>query len=121
MSEQESRLDAYARALRACLGALDDAGPDEPGVARAFRTLELRFSELGDLAAARAAVLAGPGRDRFDERLEEVTGLRAVLVATLARERERLLGLLARCREARRGRRDVALHAAVGRTCDVEG
>lgn len=112
------RLDRFGDALTDCRRALEGRTPEDPAVTAAFERLQRDFAALGDLSSERASLVDEEDRERFDERLESLVCSHALLVGTLARDRERLIGELARAREARRTLRSTAAEGAEGRTCD---
>lgn len=118
MEGYEEHLDAYGRSLRECTVVLQGSSPRDPAVTRAFERLQTDFARLGDLAAIGAS-LAGEARERFEERVEELVREHSVLVLSLSRDRERLLGLLQQGRDARRACRENVEGPTPGGTCDM--
>lgn len=118
MDSHDEVLAAYGRSLRECTVVLQGRSPRDPAVTRAFERLREDFERLGDLSAI-GARLAGAERARFDERVEELAREHSVLVLSLSRDRERLLGLLQQGREARRACRASVEGPATGGTCDM--
>ena len=112
-------LRLYGSTLRECLAGLDGAAPEDPLVGRSFDELEARFSALGDLQELRREV-PPEYSERIDAELEELTRLNAVLLANVARDRERLLCLLKRAQNARRSCRTIAAVGRTGVSCDLQ-
>ena len=113
-----ARLDAYGRALRECAIVLEGRSPLDSAVTRAFGKLNAEFAALGDLAGE-AARLTGEERQVFQQRVGQLSQEHAALVLSLSRDRERLLGLLHKGREARRVCRDTVTAGTTGGSCDL--
>ena len=105
--------------VRECLAAIDLAEPQTPEVGRAFDRLAQGFEALGDpVALLRDA--QPEERAQLEEQLSELSRLHAVLTATVARDRDRLCGLLERSRAARAALGNAPVNAVTGGTLDFE-
>ena len=113
------RLERYGRALRECRIVIEGRAPEDPPVAAAFARLHAAFEGLGDLAAAREALTEPRARERFILEVGELTRSHAVLVSTLARDRDRLRGQLVQARAARRACQAAVPAEPTGRSCDL--
>ena len=81
-----------------------------------------RLRPVGDFAAMRDSVPAD-GRERFDDQLEDLLRLNAVLTAAVKQDRD---ALLQRLKVTRESRRDLARQVSgapdgAGNRCDVSG
>jgi hypothetical protein len=93
-------------------GQVDDAGAPE-----VIAKLAAELAALPDPVDLRATVAAAD-LERFDDELEELIRLNAVLMAALRADRDDVALRLVAIREARRGKRDAA---PTGVRCDVSG
>jgi hypothetical protein len=110
---------AHLRAtVRECLAALDAAAPDDPEVGRAFEALAAGFEALGDPSRLLADALPAD-RARLELELSQLTRIHAVLIATAARDRDRLCALLERARSSMGAVRGAAQAGRTGDSCDL--
>lgn len=105
--------------LRAGLAALDRV--HEGDELAALDHVNRVLGELADPSALRETV-DPDDLDRFDDELEEVARLNAVLVSAAASERDRLVDKLSQVRSTRRdlGRHTVKSETS-GARCDIAG
>ena len=117
MRETYEVLGALRATVRECLAALDGAAPTDPEVGQVFDRLATGFEELGDpVALLRAAPAAE--RERLEGELSDLTRLHAVLIAAVAKDRERLGCMLERSRTSRAALRDAATTTHTGGSYD---
>lgn len=101
------------------LALLDGAAPDDPAVPEALGRVATALRSGPDLAELRGAVPA-ERLGAFDDRLEELLRLNAVLARAVSADRE---ALVSRLRNVRTSRRDLAYYGkgegAAGGRCDM--
>ncbi len=120
-----AELESAKQALRDGLTLLDQSAPgevdqDDTGSTAAWEQVAARFATAESPEALRERV-AFDRVPEFDEKLEEVIRLNAVLAAAIAQEKDHLLS---RLRSVRESRRDLAFYGAVaaeGERCDISG
>lgn len=120
MSEPFETLASMRRALQEGLGLLDGAAHDDPEVAPALARIVAALGAHEDPAALRAR-LPEAAHERFDDELEELIRLNAILASAASSDRDRLVGRLKAVRESRR---DLAYYGGAGSEgarCDVSG
>ena len=120
-----AELRCAKEALRDGLALLQGATPGEPDQSGAGRVVAWqqvleRIAAAGSPEALRRRV--APARHQeFDDELEEMMRLNAVLVAAVGEEKDLLFG---RLRVVRESRRDLAFYGPVateGERCDISG
>lgn len=104
------------------LALLDGAAVDDSDVPVALGRIAKVLAEAGDFASMREEVPAAD-HDRFDDELEDLLRLNAVLTAAVKQDREALVRRLKVTRESRRdlARQSVAASEGAGNRCDVSG
>ncbi|MEL6431169.1 MAG: hypothetical protein AAFU73_00265 [Planctomycetota bacterium] len=116
MSEAFRHLETARAVLEDTLALLDgDRSADAPALAE----LDRRLRALPDPAELRATLPAAE-HEAFDDRLEELQRLNAVLVMALRRDRDAVGAELVAVRRRRTGRR-VEPEPRAGARCDVSG
>ena len=115
-------LAASRRALEEGLALLDGAPHDDPEIPAAIGRIAASLASADDPVALRAA-LPDEDRERFDDEIEELMRLNAVLVSAVTRDREVLAERLGVAREARRvlRRQGGGESACAGARCDISG
>ena len=116
------RLAEARRAMQGGLSLLDGARAEDADVPAARERLSRALADTGDFAAARKEVPQGD-LECFDDELEDLLRLNAVLTAAVRQDRE---ALMQRLKATRESRRDLARQAAApsegaGGRCDVSG
>lgn len=104
------------------LALLDGASAEDADIPVALGRLAATLASVGDFAAMRDSVPAD-GRERFDDQLEDLLRLNAVLTAAVKQDRD---ALLQRLKVTRESRRDLARQVSgapdgAGNRCDVSG
>ena len=106
--------------LKGGLALLDDAGHDDPTIADGLGKLTEALHAFEDPTELRAQVPA-EDLERFDEDLEELARLNAVLIAAAVQDREGLVSRLVRVRSSLRDLNFYAESGSAGARCDVSG
>ena len=118
--EAFERIAAMRAKLKSGLALFDDAAHDDPTVADGLRKLTEALHAFEDPTALRASVPAGD-LERFDDELEELARLNAVLIAAAVQDREGLVNRLVRVRSSLRDLNFYAESGSAGARCDVSG
>lgn len=106
--------------LKNALALFDGSNHDDAEAPGAMARVTAGLSTLRDPAALRREVPEAE-RERFDDELEELLRLNAVLVEAIRLDQEELVR---RLRTVRTSQRDLSYHGAVassGSRCDVSG
>lgn len=114
------RVAAMRAHLEAGLTLLGDAAHDDPSIADGLARLTDALTAFEDPSELRALVPAEE-IDRFDDELEELVRLNAVLIAAAVQDREGLIGRLVRVRSSLRDLDFYAESGSAGARCDVSG
>lgn len=117
-------LEGSRRALREGLTLLDrsasgNADQDDAGRLAAWQRIMATLAGAPPLEQLREAVPEDRLAD-FDDELEELIRLNAILVAAVATEKDHVVGKLRKVREARRGMSYYG-SPAEGDRCDISG
>jgi len=104
------------------LALLDGASVEDADVPDALGRLASTVAEVGDFAAMRESIQAGD-HERFDDELEDLLRLNAVLTAAVKQDRDALVRRLKVTRESRRelARQVGGAPGGAGNRCDVSG
>lgn len=120
MTDPFEALARMRTVLRDGLGLLDGAGQEDPEVPTALARVAAALQAHEDPAALRARVPEAD-HERFDDELEELIRLNAILASAASSDREHLVGRLKAVRESRR---DLAYYGGAGSEgarCDISG
>jgi len=120
MIESFEALARMRTVLRDGLALLDGAEHDDPQVSVTLARIAAALDAEDDPATLRAKV-ADQDHDRFDDELEDLIRLNAILAAAASADRDRLVDRLKTVRESRR---DLAYYGGAGgegARCDVSG
>ena len=117
-----ARLAEARRAMEGGLALLDGSSVEDGDVPAALGRIAAVVSEAGSYAALRESVVE-EDLERFDDELEDLLRLNAVLTAAVKQDRE---ALIQRLKVTRESRRDLARQApdvseGSGGRCDVSG
>jgi hypothetical protein len=116
------RLAEARRAMESGLALLDGSSVEDGDVPAALGRIAAVVSEAGGYSVMRASV-GEADLERFDDELEDLLRLNAVLTAAVKQDRE---ALIQRLKATRESRRDLARQApdvseGSGARCDVSG
>ena len=122
MTDSFQSLRESRRVLEEGLALLDGAAHDDIAIPEAIGRISASLGASEDPATLRAAV-AKDDLERFDDELEDVLRLNAILVTAVKRDRDALVQRLKATRESRRDlkRQSSGDSAAAGVRCDVSG
>lgn len=101
MTDPFEALGRMKAALEEGLALLDGTADDDQAVAAALGRVAEEVNAGPNPEVLREAV-AAPDLDRFDDQLEELMRLNAVLARAVSMDRERLIGRLKSVRDSRR-------------------
>ncbi|QDV05012.1 hypothetical protein Poly30_05070 [Planctomycetes bacterium Poly30] len=118
-------LESSKRALRDGLTLLDrsasgDTDQDDAGRLAAWKKVMASLRAAPAPEELRASVPADR-LEAFDDELEELLRLNAVLVSVVSSEKDQVLGKLRKVREARRGMAYYGSASPEGDRCDISG
>lgn len=118
-------LEGCKRVLRDGLGLLEsrasaEADQEDAGRLAAWEKI-VHMLQSGPSPDALRAQVPADRLDEFDDALEEVLSLNAVLVSAVASEKDQILGKLRTVREVRRGMAYYQAAAPEGDRCDISG
>ncbi|MDG1984960.1 MAG: hypothetical protein P8M11_10355 [Planctomycetota bacterium] len=116
------RLLEARRAMEDGLALLDGAAVDDVDVPVALGRIAAALASAADLAAMREGVPA-ESHERFDDELEDLLRLNAVLTAAVKQDRDAMVQRLKVTRESRRelARQSASVSEGAGNRCDVSG
>ena len=116
------RLHEARRAMEDGLALLDGAAVDDVDVPVALGRIAAALASAADLAAMREGVPA-ESHERYDDELEDLLRLNAVLTAAVKQDRDAMVQRLKVTRESRRelARQSASVSEGAGNRCDVSG
>ena len=117
-----ARLHEARRAMEDGLALLGGAAVDDVDVPVALGRIAAALASAADLAAMREGVPA-ESHERFDDELEDLLRLNAVLTAAVKQDRDAMVQRLKVTRESRRdlARQSASVSEGAGNRCDVSG
>lgn len=113
-------LQGMRDSLKEGLALLDGAAHDDPHVVDALGELTAEIAAFGNPKELRESV-AIEDHERFDDELEELIRLNAVLVAAVSQDREQLFGRLKQVRTSLRDLEYYGEQGSSGARCDISG
>lgn|GEM_PF-3589981 len=122
VDEAFGRLAEARRAMESGLALLDGSSVEDGDVPAALGRIAAVVSEAGGYATMRENIAAAD-LERFDDELEDLLRLNAVLTAAVRQDREALIQRLKITRESRRdlARQSPDVSEGSGGRCDVSG
>ncbi len=120
MSDSFEALARMRTVLRDGLALLDGAEHDDPQVAASLARIAAAIQGEDDPVALRARVPEAD-QERFDDELEELIRLNAILTAAASSDRDQMV---VRLKAVRESRRDLSYYGGAGNEgarCDVSG